>query len=248
MTATLVEQKTTDYNLFSFLNNNRLLNRNHINKLKEAISEEGYKVYLPILVNEHFEIVDGQHRFVACKEMGLPIYYTIIHEGNEIKALLDMNNLNLSWSSNDYVHHYASEHNQNYIRLENLTKELGLTARTCIIIASHKNIDGGGYLSRAIKEGNIKFALDDSLKVKCFASNMEKLLTALGTRLKKSTRLITALLKLSQARNFKWETLISKAEKYPTMTYPCRTSDEFYEMLVRLYNHNIRRQENKIER
>ena len=75
--------KTKDYEKFSIKSYNRNLNRNHINELKEKFATIGYKDYLPILVNENYEIIDGQHRFVACKESGLPIVYQVIYENND---------------------------------------------------------------------------------------------------------------------------------------------------------------------
>jgi len=67
---------TTDYSKFNTLAGNRQVNIAHVKKLESSFDEE----YLisPILVNEKFQIIDGQHRFEAAKNLKLPIYYYMI--------------------------------------------------------------------------------------------------------------------------------------------------------------------------
>ena len=66
---------TTKYDMFSFLDANRKLNVRNYSKLINSMKEEQLKI--PIIVNEKFQIIDGQHRFTAEKELGLPVYYMV---------------------------------------------------------------------------------------------------------------------------------------------------------------------------
>lgn len=68
-------QETKNYENFTFLTANRPINRNHVNKIKKSLSEYGYLDSQPITVTADMKILDGQHRFIACKEMGLPIKF-----------------------------------------------------------------------------------------------------------------------------------------------------------------------------
>jgi len=43
--------------------------------LKQSIKEEG--MHLPIIVNKQGVVLDGHHRFRACKELGIPLQYLI---------------------------------------------------------------------------------------------------------------------------------------------------------------------------
>ena len=65
--------KTTDYFLFKPIDGNRNKNLLHINRLKKSISEN--YLFTVIIVNENYEIIDGQHRFECIKELELPLYY-----------------------------------------------------------------------------------------------------------------------------------------------------------------------------
>jgi hypothetical protein len=72
-------QVTSDYDQFVIMEANREQNRGHIEAIKAAFGEMGNLTRVqPILVNERFEIIDGQHRFIACKELGEP---SLLHPG-----------------------------------------------------------------------------------------------------------------------------------------------------------------------
>ena len=69
---------TNDYTLFTSIDGNRTKNKLHIKRLKQSIKEN--YLFTVIIVNENYEIIDGQHRFDVIKELNLPLYY-IICEG-----------------------------------------------------------------------------------------------------------------------------------------------------------------------
>lgn len=105
---------TTDYKQFSFLIDNRDTSRKHINKLRDAIRKNPEILEVqPILVNENMEIIDGQHRFTAASELGLPITYTQVH-GLNMETARNMNVLQRKWTMEDYSRSYAKAGNPNY--------------------------------------------------------------------------------------------------------------------------------------
>ena len=66
---------TNDYDKFSFLDANRVTD--HVNAL--ALSFKNRFVPNAIICNEKLQIIDGQNRFLASKQLGLPVYYYIIN-------------------------------------------------------------------------------------------------------------------------------------------------------------------------
>jgi len=66
---------TTNYDMFKLSARNRPINREHLRQLKAAISKCNQLDVNPILINSEFEVINGQHRLTAAKELGLPIYY-----------------------------------------------------------------------------------------------------------------------------------------------------------------------------
>ena len=93
-------RKTNNYKKFRFVDGNRDVART--GRIRNSIKENGW-YRQPILVNEHFEIIEGQHRFVVCKELGLPIEY-VVQEGLEVKDCVPLNVSRKNWSVADYVH------------------------------------------------------------------------------------------------------------------------------------------------
>ena len=58
---------TTDYFLFKPIDGNRNKNLLHINRLKKSMSEN--YLFTVIIVNEKYEIIDGQHRFDVIQDL-----------------------------------------------------------------------------------------------------------------------------------------------------------------------------------
>ena len=67
--------ETNDYSQFKFLNNNRDISTKHVNKLIKSMKEK--RLISPILINESGQIIDGQHRFEAQKNLGFPVPYIV---------------------------------------------------------------------------------------------------------------------------------------------------------------------------
>lgn len=110
-----VVQETTDYDKFSFLNTNRDTNRGHIESIKKSFDEHGNLTKVqPVLVNERFQVIDGQHRFQACKEMEVPIFYTVVSDIG-IHQARSMNLLHRQWRTPDFAKSYAEEGRRAYV-------------------------------------------------------------------------------------------------------------------------------------
>lgn len=62
---------TSDYAMFHFLKGNRDLNEPKINKIVKSVTAGlNFFKYCPIMVNENYFIIDGQHRFYASISSG----------------------------------------------------------------------------------------------------------------------------------------------------------------------------------
>lgn len=64
------------YNNFTFHPNNRPIDLARVKQLKKSIARDNSLHERPIVVDTNYRIVDGQHRFQAARELGLPIYYS----------------------------------------------------------------------------------------------------------------------------------------------------------------------------
>ena len=64
---------TKNYDSFTPIDENRVIINSHLKSLKEAIRLRDLGKSVPIIVNDKGEIFDGHHRFLARKELNLPI-------------------------------------------------------------------------------------------------------------------------------------------------------------------------------
>lgn len=106
-----------NYDMFEYISGNRIVNLSP--KLKASIRENG--ILQPIIVNEKFEIVDGQHRFAAAKETNHPIKFFILYTSElRDEIMVELNISQKRWRREDYIHYYAQKGNANYQELESL--------------------------------------------------------------------------------------------------------------------------------
>lgn len=112
--------RTNNYDKFKRLEGNREVDAKKVKKIKKSIEEVGY-ISNPIIVNENFEVIDGQHRLQALKELGKPIEY-IIQKKLNIKEVLYMNVNQEKWSMMDYIKSHAELGNESYKRLLDLVE------------------------------------------------------------------------------------------------------------------------------
>lgn len=115
--------KTNNYEMFKFRSDNRDggVNRSHVDKIKRSISAKNMLDLVPITVNEDMEIMDGQHRLVAAKELGVDIYYQV-EKNLEAKDIILMN-INKAWAISDFFNFHVKNHHPEYLKLKKFIDE-----------------------------------------------------------------------------------------------------------------------------
>lgn len=106
---------TTDYNIFNHVYGNRNINKLHVKRLSESFKEK-YLVS-PIIVNEKYQIIDGQHRFLAAKELGLPIRYLMVN-GYGLREVQILNVNSKNWLKRDYLNAYCDLGYDAYLKMK----------------------------------------------------------------------------------------------------------------------------------
>lgn len=104
---------TRNYDRFKHLEGNRAVMGLHVKRLMKSIEENGWIADNPVLVNQEFEIIDGQHRFEACKALALPIEYKVVY-GEDLSTCIIRNNTAKRWSTTDFVKAKAAEGNESF--------------------------------------------------------------------------------------------------------------------------------------
>lgn len=155
----------TNHDLFTFMNNNRDVDYNNVNKIKESIEKHGF-LNQPILVSKDFQIIDGQHRYLAWKSIDNrvrpKIKFMIETSETEIEQLCKITNvISKPWKDLDFVKFYAKssiENSADYRSILNVLEycnEKKIKVSVMFIVNLLAKTDNS-EMTKAVKEGNFK--------------------------------------------------------------------------------------------
>lgn len=129
--------KTKDYDMFKFIKGNRRTSKKNHSKLVKSMNEE--QLMIPICVNEKFEIIDGQRRFKACKDLELPVYYYVM-DNYDIEQVKRANIISSNWKKEDHLYMFLETGNEIYIEFGSILSDYEITISSLLkIFASIQN-------------------------------------------------------------------------------------------------------------
>jgi hypothetical protein len=218
---------TTDYSLFKTLSGNRKLNKKHLIRLKKAISKK--YLFTIIIVNEKYEIIDGQHRFFILKELGLPIYYKVCR-GYGIEEVHIYNSLSRDWKTDDYLSSHIKTKKNNYILYKGFIDKYNIKHHEAFVLL------GNGYgldARRRFERGE--------LRIKDFQLaeyNISRILSLepfyKGVRRR---NFILVMLLLFKNNNFIFDEFVKKLKIQPTSLKDCPTKKTYISLIESIYNY-----------
>ena len=170
---------TKDYSLFSFLENNRIVKRSHVNEFKEEIKKNDRTMCFPIVVDPNLRIIDGQHRFHACMELGLPIYYVVDDDDDAEQAMINCNKINKKWEMMDWLRYRANKNGGCYKQLLDFVQQTGTTISNAMVIYPGKAINAA-----TLRAGTTDFGVNENAFdiVRFLQSSEVKMLSFRNTR------------------------------------------------------------------
>lgn len=105
---------TKEYGRFTTLKGNRKINKNHVRQLKRLIQKNGnLSDKFPIKVNGGGDVLDGQHRLQALKELDLPVTYEVVRDA-DISTVRAINLGNRNWDWRDMAESFSKLGNSEY--------------------------------------------------------------------------------------------------------------------------------------
>ncbi len=224
---------TTDYDMFIFREDNRLkIEKSHVQRLVKSISARNLLELRPINVNEKMEIIDGQNRLLAAKELGVPIYYKI-EKSLEAQDIILLNNAAV-WKPQDYLNFYCSHEYPEYLNLKKFMDENGLSLRVAMNICC----GDARNVKTKFKEGGLKFDLQN---IKEFTDicweTIEYIKRMNGTsQYLSSSRFWKALLKIVRHESFDskhWFVNVQKMVHHFTIK---ARAEDYLHMMQHVYN------------
>lgn len=105
---------TKEYDRFTLMEGNRSISRTHVNELKRLIQKSGnLTMKFPIKVDPKGNVLDGQHRLAALRELNETVAYEVI-EGADIEMVRAINLGNRNWTWRDIAESHDKLGNKEY--------------------------------------------------------------------------------------------------------------------------------------
>jgi hypothetical protein len=228
---------TYDYDLFTFMEGNRPVNELHLKRIAHSMQEN----YLlsPILVNERYEIVDGQHRFNAAVQNGLPVYY-IIGKGYGLKEVHRLNSNHRNWSVMEYAAGYASMGQKDYSIYMDFADRFGFSHDVNLRLLVGKWAGGKNELSNLFKLGDFK--VHDLKKAEETARKIFDCMPYYeGCRRR---TFIYALVRALNHPDFAHDVWLRKLSINSSWLVDCTKTSEYLVLIEKIYNYKSRKKIN----
>lgn len=226
---------STDYSSFQKLNGNRSVLDQRKNMIMASIMERGW-IRNPVVVNEKMEIIDGQGRFEALKELGLPVEY-VVAKGATISDCIALNIKQKNWSAEDYIKCYADMGNNDYAVLYSLMgKYQEIKNSSLHVVVGRATRDGS---STEIKSGAFKVFDPDSLEDRLdFVNNC---LSVVGQGNGANRTWVGALKFIYFCNKIDNNIFLEKLKRHRVFLYPCATVRQALEIFEKIYNYNAKK-------
>ena len=226
---------TRDYSMFKFMGGNRDVT--HSEKIRSSIEKYGL-MYQPVLVNEKWEIIDGQGRFTACKELGIPVLY-IIQPGLTIEHCRALNIQQTNWDLKDYIASYALK-SEDYANLQKLIEKYGSYLPQQVIC----NVAGGfknnyTVYGESVKNGDFKCdpgRYEKAVEILDWMLNFRAGATMIGG---KSSHLYNALYFCYECEDVSNDQLLKQFNKASRLIKGILSVGDAVEQLETVYNYSV---------
>lgn len=225
---------TTDYFLFKPIEGNRNKNLLHINRLKKSMAET--YLFTVIIVNEKYEIIDGQHRFDVIQELKLPLNY-IICNGYGLNEVHILNQNSKTWTSDDYLDGYCKLGYKDYLKYKEFKELYGIGHYECMWLLNGSQLSNPTqvFFTGDFKIKNYNEACKIIEKIMLVEPYYEEW---------KRRSFILAMLQLFKNPNFELTEFLQKLKLQPTALSNCSTTNQYVSLIEEIYNYRRREKVN----
>lgn len=237
---------TNDYSMFAQIEGNRVVNKLHVERLKTSFQ----KNYLmsPIIVNQNYEIIDGQHRFNAAKVLGLPINFIVIN-GYGLREVQTLNTNMKNWKKEDYLHAYCDLGYEEYLKMRQFMcdfPDFGIAVSEQILTNSVGGVNNRGYAAkidgkeagrlRNFQEGEFRVAVLDLAY-----ENAEKIMMIKQyyDGFNRSV-FVASMIGMFKHENYNHSQFIQKLKNNPSALSHCSNVTQYKILIEEIYNFRSR--------
>lgn len=226
-------KSTRNYDMFTLRPDNReKIDPAHINRIAASIEMRNLLELRPIDVNSAMEIIDGQHRFLAAKSLGVAIFYQM-NIKSDPRDIIILNTAKI-WNLGDYLNYYIKNDFEEYKKLKEFMKLNSITLKIALAITigqthdSHHQFKAGNYTFDNMIEKDLLNTCWDTIE---YIKRMNGF-----SQYTSSGRFWKAMLKLVQHHNFhalKWRKNLERFVQRFTAKPSC---NDYLQLLMEVHN------------
>jgi hypothetical protein len=228
---------TTNYNLFSLMEQNRNVDLKNKKAKNLALSmiTYGWLSSAPLMAKQDGDrllVIDGQHRLAIASEYGIPVKYVIETQDIDVAKLNDTSH---AWTVDDYAKKHAKAGLEDYQELLDYSDRYGISvAMACGVLNSARSANGAAMAalrsgSWKIKNRTQAYRLANCYQRLCKSNDVFKKVNALK-----------ALWACMHIPYFDQDRLIHGAIKRSAELKHVTRLELFYEMFEDIYNYGRR--------
>jgi hypothetical protein len=221
--------KTNDYSKFKSKDGNRNLNELHLKRLTESVRQNDLLHANPILVNDKYEIIDGQHRFNVCRKLGKAIYYICV-KGLDLPEIQILNANSKNWKMEDYIDGYCNLGLQEYCYFKNLLKKSNLGVTPLLAMFSSSGL--GGESAENLRDGTLK--LTNKTRGLIILKWIDDYLIYYQNANRRT--FILSLINLYKIQGYSHEKMMQKIKYQSTKLVDCTNTKTYLALLEEIYN------------
>lgn len=233
--------QTTQYDKFKF-GNNRSIDRRNVESIKESILKIGLST--PIEVTDDYFIKNGQHRFIALKELGLPITYRFsLSNTFSLEEIAEENSIGKKWTTLNHIETRANAGNENYIRVNRLINKYPDVIWADIALALRKN---NGI--KAVKEGRLQVTEEEYLRADELLTQAKNIYSLLNKSKYASRKYFSAFINILKAGICSYGSLYEAMDKRKQYLWKDEAKpadrDDAVRRIDKAYNHYLPKNRN----
>ena len=230
--------ETKDYEKFTLHPMNREIREQHVQDFVELLPISNLLPICPIVVDGQYQIIDGQHRFLACKQLGIPFHYTVKKDATD-DDIVSFNSVAIPWKIIDYIKYFAKKGLEPYILTLKVMERYKLTDSTAIKLvrgmASEKE-------RKILKEGKLKavYSMEQIDKVMDYVVRtrdwIKSKLPLVERAFINERRFIEALINFYSIEELDKEKFFEKICRQVTRIHRCHSIAEYERLFAQIYN------------
>jgi hypothetical protein len=236
--------------MFKTIKGNRPIDEANVSRIMKSFAV-GY-LYTEVILNEFFEVIDGQHRIEACKRMKLEVNYTV-QPGLRLKDCQLYNTVGKIWTKKTFHESYCELGSPAYLMLEEFRvnyPEFTLSTAEAVItnnVAGKDNTKreklGNGKTKdneriHYFREGNFQITQKERIKGYETAAKIKEFQPYF--QYYNNGTFVRTLIALFKKTVYNHERMIEKLKKQPTTLVKCPTATNYLQLLDKIYNYSSR--------